>query len=139
MLKSRTITISINRPVADVYAYLSDPSNMPNWTTALGERFERVEGNVWHAAVPDDPRGPVTVRFSPRNDWGVLDYEVSRSGEEPLMVPLRVFANQEGCDLAFTFFQRPGVSDEHLDSEVEWVRTDLLTLKSLLEALGDRR
>lgn len=136
MLKSRTITVSINRPVGDVYAYLAEPANMPSWTTALGPSFQKVGEREWRAERPHDPRGPLTIRFSALNDWGVLDYEVSRPGEAPLTVPLRVYANQEGCDLQFTYFQRPEVSDSGLDSEVEWVRTDLLTLKALLEAYG---
>jgi len=86
--------------------------------------------------MPSDTRGPLTVRFCERNKLGVLDYEVSRPGESPLLVPMRVYPNEGGCDLQFTYFQRPGVSDEKLDSEVEWVHTDLLTLKALLEAQG---
>ncbi|AKR56982.1 hypothetical protein XM25_14505 [Devosia sp. H5989] len=139
MLKSRTITVSIDRPVADVYAYLSEPANMPSWTPALGPTFKPVGAREWTAAAPLDPRGPLTIRFCPRNEFGVLDYEVSRPGEEPLLVPLRVFANQSGCDLQFTYFQRPGVSDQQLESEVEWVHTDLLTLKALLEAWSEKR
>lgn len=134
MLKSRTITISINRPVGDVYAYLSEPANMPSWTTALGPSFEKVGEREWRAEHPDDARGPLTVRFCAINDWGVLDYEVIRRDEIAITVPMRVYANQDGCDLVFTFFQRPSVTDAHLDSEVEWVRTDFLTLKALMEA-----
>lgn len=135
MLKSKTISISIDRPVDAVYQFMAEPQNMPKWTTALGPSFHEIGARTWIADEPPDPRGPVTMRFCERNEYGVLDYEVSRSGEAALLVPIRVFANEDGTELLFTYLQRPGVTNEHLESEVEWVTTDLLTLKALLEAL----
>lgn len=124
--------------MADVYAYLVQPANMPSWTTAAGPHFQQLAERIWMAPMPGDPRGPVTIKFCAPNALGVLDYEVSRAGEESLLVPMRVIPNGAGCDLHFTYFQRPGLSDERLESEVEWVRTDLLTLKALLEAWAER-
>ena len=48
---------------------------------------------------------------------------------------MRVMPNEEGTELVFTFYQRPGMSDEEFASAIEWVTTDFLTLKSLLETL----
>ena len=52
-----------------------------------------------------------------------------------LWTPMRVMPNEEGTELTFTFYQRPGMSEAEFVSAVEWITTDFLTLKSLLEAL----
>ena len=49
-------------------------------------------------------------------------------------MPLQIISNEEGCDLVFLFLRRPGVSDEQFASSVEWVTSDFLALRSLLEA-----
>ena len=47
---------------------------------------------------------------------------------------MRVMPNEEGTELAFTFYQRPGMSQEQFASAIEWVTMDLLTLKAVIEA-----
>ena len=73
-------------------------------------------------------------RFTPANAYGVLDHAVFVPGETVLWTPMRVMPNEEGTELAFTFYQRPGMSEEEFASAIEWITTDFLTLKTLLEA-----
>ena len=42
---------------------------------------------------------------------------------------------RKGRELIYTFFQRPGMSDEALESTIEWIRSDLWVLKSVLEGM----
>jgi hypothetical protein len=44
---------------------------------------------------------------------------------------------EAGLDLQMTWFQQTGVPDEQFRSEVEWVRPDLLRLKTFLETPVD--
>ena len=74
-------------------------------------------------------------RFTPPNAHGVLDHAVFVPGEPLLWTPMRVMPNEDGTELTFTFYQRPGMSEAEFVSAVEWITTDFLTLKSLLEAL----
>jgi hypothetical protein len=130
MLRSRVISLAIERPVRDTYRLLSDPANFPKWASLTGHRFEHQGGRDWLA---DTAAGPRVVRFCEPNDLGVLDHAVFGEGEEPIVGPMRVVANEEGTILHYTFFQRPGLSDEKFDSTIEWITTDLMTAKSLLE------
>ncbi|WP_225308523.1 hypothetical protein [Hypericibacter terrae] len=66
----RTVSISIDRDWRDVYAYASVPQNFANWASGLGSGVER-SGEEWSAQGPE---GPVRIRFSPPNDFGVLDH-----------------------------------------------------------------
>jgi hypothetical protein len=130
MLMSRTISLPIERPSAEVYEFLLEPRNYPRWAAALGGGLEHVEGRDWRA---ETPYGPVTIRFAERNSYGVLDHAVFGDGEEPMVRRMRVVANGEGAELLYTMFKREDVSTEAFESEVEWTATELAVLKTYLE------
>ena len=74
MLKARTLTVLINRPIQDVYDFLVEPANLARWTLVGPGQAEPEEGPlVWSF---DGPHGLVLVRFTPRNAFFVLDYSL---------------------------------------------------------------
>ncbi len=127
--QAHNISISIERDFHEVYEFTSQPENFPRWATGLATSIER-KGDQWVAQSTD---GPVRVRFTPRNQYGVLDHHVTLPGGAEVYVPMRVVANGSGSEVIFTLFRTPGMSDEILARDVEWVRTDLGVLKELLE------
>ena len=131
MLNSVVVTVSIARPYAEVYEFCADPVNFGRWNLLPDAMMEPLGGNEY---LVDLPQGRRVMRFMPRNDFGVLDYQVYEQGESvgPTR-PLRLIPNQAGVDLQMTWFQQPDVPDEQFRSEVEWVRTDLYRLKTFLE------
>ena len=74
------------------------------------------------------------VRFTKRNDFGVLGHHVKPGGGPEIYIPMRVIANGKGCEVLFTLFRQPGVSDEKLAADAEWAMRDLTALKKMLEA-----
>lgn len=129
-LESITITICINRPADMVYNFMSVPENFPKWASGLGKSITKINGE-W---LVETPQGTVKVRFTERNNFGVLDhYVIPESGPE-IYIPLRVIANGAGSEVIFTLFRLPGVSAEKIAEDADWVRRDLKALKALLEA-----
>jgi hypothetical protein len=63
----------------------------------------------------------------------VVDHEVATPAGERILNPMRVIPNGSGCEVVFTLFQRPGVSDETFETDAQWVTRDLESLKRLLE------
>jgi hypothetical protein len=129
-LESRTLSVRINRDARDVYDFASFPENWPKWASGLGKSFRKVHGE-W---IAETPQGPVKVRFTMRNGFGVLDHHVKPGGGPEIYIPMRVIANGKGCEVLFTLFRQPGVSDEKFAEDAEWVMRDLTALKKLLEA-----
>lgn len=129
MRQSHLIHFSIARPVDDVYAFLVDPTNYPRWAAVEGG-MAPMRANEWLTRTAFGDR---IVRFTEPNSYGVLDHAVYAQGEEPLMMPMRVVANGDGTDLMFLFIRRDDMTEEQFKSTIEWVTTDLLTLRSLLE------
>lgn len=75
------------------------------------------------------------VRFTPPNDFGVLDHAVFVPGGEILFSPMRVVGDDFATELIFTFFQRAEMDEAQFVSTLEWIRIDLLSLVSVVEAL----
>ncbi|RYE08023.1 MAG: SRPBCC family protein [Hyphomicrobiales bacterium] len=131
MLASEVIKVSIDRPYAEVYEFLADPMNFARWATSPDGRMEPFGGGDW---LVDLPRGRLVIRFAPRNNFGVLDYQVFAPGEPGGPVtPVRLIANGGGCELILVWMQRAGVPEEKFRSDAEWVASDLQRLKTLLE------
>ncbi|KAB1910540.1 SRPBCC family protein [Micromonospora sp. AMSO31t] len=127
---SRHLSVHIDRPVADVYAFASDPRNLPRWAPGLGSSVLREQGE-WFVETPE---GRARVRFAPPNEYGVLDHEVVTPSGETVYVPLRAIADGDGCEVVFTLRRSPGMSDADLERDAGLVSGDLALLKEVLEA-----
>jgi hypothetical protein len=134
VLNSTFVQIPIERAYEPAYAILSDPRNFPLWSPVLESRFE-LRGNDGLDWLVDLPTGTAILRFSPANPFGVLDYTIiPEDGSGARSTALRLLRNGEGCELVGQFFQQPGQSDEAFASYVDWARTDLMVLKSVVES-----
>jgi hypothetical protein len=135
MYRTSIIHVAIERPMQKVYDYLVDPSNMLNWMPSLGTSLRRVSENEWIADRTRWRMESLLLRFTPRNEYGVLDCDVTLIGGSTITVPVRLVPNGEGCDLIYLLRQQSGHSDAQFASEEEWLRADFLTLKTMLETL----
>jgi hypothetical protein len=132
MLPSRILTLSIARPFREVYEFVAEPRNFAHWATRLDTGMVQLSETDWLVEFPEV--GERVIRFSPRNPYGVADYQAFRRGQTPgPATPVRLYPNGEGTDLTLTRFQAEGVSQERFESECLWLQSDLARLKSLLE------
>jgi hypothetical protein len=123
------ISVSINRPPNEVYAFVSNPENLPKWATGLGGSIRNVHGE-W---IADAPMGQVKVKFADENQFGIVDHEVVLESGISIHNPMRVIANGEGSEVFFTLIRQPEMSDEKFAQDAKWVEKDLGILKGLLE------
>ncbi|RKR92400.1 polyketide cyclase/dehydrase/lipid transport protein [Micromonospora pisi] len=129
---SRHLSVHIDRPVAEVYRFASDPANLPRWAPGLGGSVVREDGH-WYVETPE---GRVRVKFAPDNEYGVLDHEVLTPSGETVYVPLRAIMDGEGSEVIFTLRRSPGMTDAEFERDAGLVGGDLALLKRVLEA-GD--
>jgi hypothetical protein len=128
-IESRTLSVRIDRPIATVYEFLVNPVNWNQWALGLGKSVRR-SGSGW---VADSADGLVQVRFTRKNEFAVLDHTVIRSSGAEVYVPMRLIINGHGCELLFTLFREPGISDERYTADSDSVQRDLNRLRDLLE------
>ena len=126
----RKLRVSIDRPAAEAYDFLSVPENFARWASGLGGSLRRAGGD-W---IAETAEGPVKVCFSERNTFGVLDHSVTLPQGRSVYVPLRVRPRSKGCELELTLFRQPEMSDEKFAADAEWILRDLNAAKRILEA-----
>ncbi|MFI6150916.1 hypothetical protein [Streptomyces sp. NPDC051109] len=130
--RSVTKTVTIERPVADVFAFLADATNWPSWAI-VNVNVKAIE----HTNEPDwwlmtTPHGPARLRIRGNAELGILDHDYVED-QASWQVPARVVANGAGAEFMITFFQPPAFTDVFFDEQVALVDTELATLKRILE------
>ena len=102
---------------------------MPQWAIGLGTSIEHVNGE-WVAQTPD---GPVTVRITEPNPFGIMDHSVRIAAGNEVYNSMRVVPHRAGAVVLFTVFRRPEMTDEQFAQDTAAVERDLRTLKQVLE------
>ncbi|MBI2664042.1 SRPBCC family protein [Candidatus Woesearchaeota archaeon] len=127
--KSQHISASINCPADKIYEFASNPGNLPKWAAGLSGSIKKVKGE-W---IADSPMGKIKIEFAEKNKFGILDHDVTLPSGEKVYSPMRVFPNNNGGEVVFTLYQRPGMSGQMFAEDAKLVKKDLEKLKSLLE------
>ena len=128
-LRAETLTISIDRPPAEVYAFVGNVENLPRWATSFVKSVRKT-GDSW---VAETVEGPAGFEYVPRNESGVLDHVVRPAPGVTIHVPMRVVPNGAGSEVIFTLVQFPGMPAEKFARDIDMVQRDLATLKRVLE------
>ncbi|GAC54575.1 SRPBCC family protein [Gordonia amicalis] len=133
-MRSRHVSTVIGASADDVYEFVSEPDNLPEWAAGLATSEVVRRGDD---LVAESPMGTVTVRFVPRNTLGVVDHDVILPNGATVHNPLRVLPHPEGAEVVFTVRQL-SMSDEEFDRDTLMVEEDLARLKALFETRPTR-
>ncbi|SIO54379.1 hypothetical protein [Chitinophaga niabensis] len=124
------LSISINRSADDVYAYMANAENLPQWAAGLCTSIQRTNtANVWQIN-----NGEARVRFVEKNKFRIVDHYVrAKPGEKEVYIPIRVIEHDDACEIVFTLFRLPGMTDEEFKKDMGNVQKDLDTIKAIME------
>ena len=125
----RYLSVSIEREPETVYAFTSNPENLPQWASGLGQGVKRADEH-WEVKTE---QGTVGLRFAPHNEYGVLDHTVVLSDGTEVYVPMRVMPNGQGSEVMLVLFRQPGMDDTEFTRDARLMQNDLWVLKALLE------
>ncbi|MCM3273484.1 SRPBCC family protein [Paenibacillus elgii] len=129
VLPSKTLSISIERGPEEVYAYVTNPVNFPEWVTSFVKSIRR-SGEEW---IVETTEAPITLKFVDNNDYGVADHWVTVATGQTILNPMRVVLNGSGCEVVFTAYRQSGVSEESFANDTAMIESDLRTLKRIME------
>lgn len=128
-MKSHHVSRVIHADPHTVYAFTSDPDNLPRWAAGLARSAVVRHGDV---LVVDSPLGEVRVTFVPENAYGVIDHDVTLPSGTTVTNPVRVLQHPDGAEIVFTIRQIE-LTDAEFDRDIAMVEADLDSLKVLLE------
>lgn len=133
ILPCRVITLAIEKPADEVYAFASHPQHLTQWAAGIGTQITP-DGDRWRLSTPG---GDAFLRFEPANPHFVLDHWVTTPAGQEVYVPMRVVPNGDGCQVVFVLYQQPGMNEDQFAQDAQLVENDLKTLKALLEKPAD--
>ncbi|APT57480.1 polyketide cyclase [Roseomonas gilardii] len=126
MLEARTLSITVARDWRALYEALWQPESFPLWASGLSTSPLEPDGDAWKAQGPE---GPIRIRFTGHNAFGVMDHRVELQDGRVVHVPMRVIANGEGAEVMLTLYRQPGMSEDAFRRDQDWVRRDLQHLR----------
>lgn len=124
----RIINISINKSADAVYQFTSNPENFPKWVDFVKSLTK--QGDIW---IGKTDIGDIKIKFSPINNMGVLDHEVIFPDGQMVNNPMRVVANNNGCEFTFMLLWMPNRTEKEFNEDAKAVAGDLQKLKEILE------
>jgi hypothetical protein len=130
MHEATTLSISIGRDWRELYDAIWRPEFFPRWASGLANADLRKDGGQWRAQGPE---GPITIRFTDQNAYGVMDHYVDLGHGGTVYIPLRVLQNDAGAEVALTLFRQSDMSAEKFKADAQWVLRDLSALKGLFD------
>jgi hypothetical protein len=129
---SVTKSVTIDRPVAVVHAFLAEAENWPRWAVINVLAVEPGDDpGWWNLSTPD---GPAEFRIRADALTGTVDHDFRVAVDEVATVPARVVENGRGADFLMTIAQPPEVSDAAFQELLRAVDIELATLRELLES-----
>jgi hypothetical protein len=108
-VRHETVTAVFASPPGEVFEYLAEVENLPDWATEFARRLERV-GDDYKVV-----NGLGELYFEIRADpaTGVIDMYAGPAKDAMALFPTRVVGmDGGGSAYSFTMFQAPGTPDE---------------------------
>ena len=128
-LETRIVSHPVAAAASDVYDFARRMENMPRWAAGLVTNI-RQEGGAW---LTDTPGGRIRIAMAPRNEFGVLDHEVTTPDGVTTHNAMRVTPVGDGSLLAFVVLRMPEATDAAFAVDCALVAKDLKTLGTLVE------
>lgn len=130
----KIVSETVAAPAHTVYEFARRREHLHRWASGLALADIEEEGDHW--VVADSPMGRIEIRMAPRNDFGVLDHDVTTPDGVTTHNAFRVTPVDEGCALTFVVLRAAGHSDESFAADAAHVLKDLRALKGLVETVG---
>jgi hypothetical protein len=125
-MNHHTVTAAFAAPPEEVFAYLANIENLPEWATEFARDLRVVDG---HYKVVNG-FGEFFFELRPDAGTGVIDMLAGPDRDSLLCFPTRVVATPAGGS-AFTFsmFQAPGQPDEQFEGQYASLLRELKNLE----------
>lgn len=126
-MRHHTVTATFSASPDEVFSYLADIDNLPDWATEFARELKLVDGR--HKVV----NGLGELFFEIRADRasGVVDMLAGPREDALQLFPARVVpAVGGGSAFTFTMFQAPGQPDEQFEGQYQSLRRELENLEA---------
>jgi hypothetical protein len=125
-MRHQTVTATFSAPPKEVFAYLADIENLPDWATEFARELKLVDGR--YKVV--NGLGEFFFEIRADRGSGIVDMLAGPSEGALQLFPARVVPVTGGSAFTFTMFQAPGQPDEQFDGQHQSLRREFEILKA---------
>ena len=129
MPRTDSVTVSINVKPDQVWDNVADLKNWKDFSE-FGKNMEKVSPEEW---IAHTEQGDIRVLPKFKKEQLVLDHLCILSNGEEVLIPYRVEPVGDASKLTMVNQQGESVADDDYAVQLEWMRTELETIKDLLE------
>lgn len=134
-MKTATHTANFDAPCANVFAYLADMENLPEWATGFCKSM-RKEGDDYFVQTP---QCEVYFRIDHDEKTGVLDMTSGPTKAMTATWPVRVARLPDDSTLlTFTAIQMPGMTDEMFAEQCAELEREFENIRAAVEQRSDQ-
>ena len=129
--RSDTRTISIDASPEDLFTFVADPHNLPQWAVGFCRSIRLDDNDRWIATTPS---GEIPISFECNAEVRTIDYRFAVAPGLEATAFSRIVPNASGCEYAFTQFQAQGMPDEVFEAQVQALVEELRVLQGVMHA-----
>ena len=127
-MRHRTVTATFSAPPSQLFDYLADIDNFPEWATEFARELKLVDGR--YKVV--NGSGEFFFEIHSDRKSGIIDMLAGSREDALQLFPTRVVPlNDGGSAFTFTMFQSPGQPDEVFESQYHSLLREFANLESL--------
>ena len=131
MTLSMTKHVHIDRPAADTFAFVGDPSTMPRWAVHNVSAIRPLGDGRWEMDTPRG-RGLLVPRYD--TSTGILDHDFIDANEGHWRVPARVVPAGASASIYIITLTKPeGMPTEAFEEGMKLMDDELAALKACVE------
>jgi hypothetical protein len=127
-MRHHTVTATFSAPPEEVFAYLANVDNLPEWATELARELWLVDGR--YKVV--NGLGEFFFEIHADPDSGVIDMHAGPGADALKLFPTRVVPlGDGGSAFTFTMFQAPGQPDEQFEGQYHSLLREFKNLEAM--------
>lgn len=131
-MRNATASVVVDAPRDEVFAYLADIRNTPEWATEFIQDFQVIDDRRANAVTEV---GKMVYHQQSYPETGVIDIRVGPTEETLSLFPARVVNLPGGqCAFLFTLFQSPNQPDQAFDAGFSSLQRELENVRQHFEA-----
>ena len=128
-MRSATVTTVFDASSSDVFEYLSDVENLPEWATEFARELRR-EGEDYKVV---NGLGEFYFAIEAEPETGVIDMFAGPTKDAMAIFPTRAVPLPDGrTAYTFTMFQGPDMPDELFEAQHASLRREFANIERLL-------
>jgi len=129
--RADTRSIGISAAPGDVFAFVADPSNLPQWAVGFCRSIRRGQDDRWLVTTAS---GEIPIRFESDPTAGTIDFFFSVAPGLEAAAFSRVVPNGDGAEYIFTQFQIDGMPSEVFEAQVQALIGEMQVLRGVIHA-----